>query len=498
MSLVADRVLRMRAWPTLLALSTMASALFASEINGARLRAAADHPSTVVIAPAPEGETLSSDYEVTVNGGKLPLYRCRVSAVPLNQVWPGYQRPLDQTEWASFGYWDMSGPVEVCVIAPRKFTSVAIRPRSLGIVPTLSGRELSFVLDRPLHCTVEVDGTHHALQLFASPLEQDPPTPDDPGVRYFGPGVHKAAAIQVRSNQTVYLAPGAVVHGHIVAENAQNIRILGRGILDASTFERMDFPWMVRLVGCRNVVVEGIVLRDPNNWTVVPANCQNVALNNLKLIGLWRYNSDGINVVNSQHVTITNCFIRSFDDSICIKGIKAYDQQPVLDVTVSNCVIWNDWNKAMRVGPCTCAPEIKSIAFRDCDIIRTAGSAVDVHCGDRAQIRGISFERIRLEIDPHPLRPRLQTRRDERYEPDADGSFCPSLLTVAVGKTNYSTDTELGSIRDVRLKDIRVTGPCMPRLHVNRSETKQNIEGVVIEDLQYNGRIIDHQESAPK
>src|ERR1035438_9078760 len=95
---------------------------------------------TVLSWPAPDGEKLSEDYTVRVNGQAVPVYSCRVSAFPLNQVWPGYQRPMDQTELASFAYWEMSGPVTVEVSAKRAFQSVAVRPTSRGIKPAIKGR----------------------------------------------------------------------------------------------------------------------------------------------------------------------------------------------------------------------------------------------------------------------------------------------------------------------------------------------------------------------
>ena len=44
----------------------------------------------IVSWPAPDGEALCKDYELQVNGQAVPVYSCRVSAVPFNQVWPGY------------------------------------------------------------------------------------------------------------------------------------------------------------------------------------------------------------------------------------------------------------------------------------------------------------------------------------------------------------------------------------------------------------------------
>ncbi len=186
----------------------------------------------VVSWPAPAGEVLSEHYEVTVEGQPVPVYACRVSAIPFNQVWPGYQRPLDQTELAGFACWDMAEPVKVVVQSRRPVKSVVVRPMSLGIRPAVEANRITFSLTRPGPVIVEVNGPHHALHLFASPPEEDAPAPDAPGVRYFGPGVHRAGKIDLKSNETVYIAGGAVVYGSLNAHGASGIRIAGRGILD--------------------------------------------------------------------------------------------------------------------------------------------------------------------------------------------------------------------------------------------------------------------------
>jgi hypothetical protein len=41
---------------------------------------------------------MSQDYTLTVNGHPMFVHQARVSSHPLNQVWPGYRRPLEQTE----------------------------------------------------------------------------------------------------------------------------------------------------------------------------------------------------------------------------------------------------------------------------------------------------------------------------------------------------------------------------------------------------------------
>ena len=53
----------------------------------------------VVSWAAPAGEQLFENYTLRVYGQAVPVYFCRVSAVPFDQVWPGYQRPWIKPNW---------------------------------------------------------------------------------------------------------------------------------------------------------------------------------------------------------------------------------------------------------------------------------------------------------------------------------------------------------------------------------------------------------------
>lgn len=238
--------------------------------------------AAVTTFPGPPGEEPSNDYEVQINGKPVFAYRARVSAVPFNQVWPGYQRPLDQTEVASFAYWDMSGPVTVEITSRQPLNKVAIRPTSYGIRPELQGDRILLRLPEPKQITVEVNGTHRALHLFASSPEQDIPKPEDPNVRYFGPGVHRPGRIVVRSNETVYVAGGAIVYGAVHATGAKNITIRGRGIIDVSPFPRGEGGGAIRLSDCQGVTIEGVVMRDPDVWCCSLFGCRKAIIRNVK------------------------------------------------------------------------------------------------------------------------------------------------------------------------------------------------------------------------
>lgn len=476
------------------------NALRSAEMGAANSRSPdARGAATVAVAPSPEGEALSEHYALTVGGQAVPVYSCRVSAVPLNQVWPGYQRPLDQSELAGFATWDMGGPARVEIESRRPLQSVVVRPSGLGLKATVDGSRISFDLDRPRHLVVEVNGPNHALHLFASPPYVHDSASAGEDVRVFGPGIHRPGRIELKSNQSVIIAAGAVVYGSIHAQGASNISVRGRGILDVGPFKRGEGGGAIRFSDCTDVTIEGIVMRDPDVWCCSLFGCRNVTVADVKLVGLWRYNADGIDVCNSQDVVVRDCFVRAFDDALVVKGLKfgqgSFDGRPVKNVRFSRCVIWCDWGRAMEIGAETCAPEITDVVFEDCDVVRTTHIAMDIQHGDRAAVHDVRFEGIRVEMDERALPPRMQKERDERYD-TPPGEYLPRLMVIVIRGTNYSKDGERGTVRNVRFSDISVSAPRMPESVFSGSDAQHAVEGVTIEGLRLNGRdVLDLSEA---
>jgi len=142
----------------------------------------------------------------------------------------------------------------------------------------------------------------------------------------------------------------------------------------------------------------------------------------------------------------------------------------------------------MEIGAETSAPEIADIVFQDCDIVRTTHIAMDIQHGDRAAIRDVSFENIRVEIDDRSPQPRMQSSREEKYPAAPESPYCPTLMEIVIHKTNYSQDEQRGTVRDVIFADIAVTSPHPPPSSFRGIDAEHGVDGVTIANLRFNGQ----------
>jgi len=420
----------------------------------------------IVTYPPPPGIAAADDFRVRVNEEELFVY---------------------DSGQGAFVNFSAEGAVILSVTAARGFDRVDVRPIRRGIAPAVNGRTITFELDRPGHVVVELDGDiERPLFVFVNPPETSVPAPDAPGVRYFEAGrIHEVGRIELGDDQTLYIEGGAVVRGSIHAAGAKNIRIAGRGVLDAT-----DLPGdhLLRLTDCENVDIEGIILFNNPAWNCVPWSCRDVHIDNIKIIA-WRGACDGIDVVSCRDVLIENCFIRNEDDCIAVKA----HGDDVRDVTVRNCVLWNGMpGNALEIGFDLVADRISNVLFTDCDIIRVEENGVlTIHNGDAAVVENVRFENTHVEdardqfIDirvglsiwsedcPDEYRPRFDAPdfvwRGSWLGPDDE-----HLADYAAGR---------GCIRDIVFKDITVHGDRVPDSYVLSYDADHGIANVRIENL---------------
>lgn len=480
------------------------------------------------VYPVTKTELLCTDYTVKINGVQADLNSARVSAIPFNRRWPGYQRDISQTELVNFLSLATDEPltVEVTPTAPFDPEKVVVRPLALGIKPECKDGKITFTLPGACYCTVEPFGRNHALHIFADPVKDYGIDLNDENVLYFGPGEHTADMIEMKSNQTIYLDEGCVLHAHIHAIDCDNIKILGRGIIDNSRKKETILFEVhgegshtavrnairtrpIQLEYCNNVEIDGVTVRDSMVYNIHPRCCRNLHINNVKLIGNWRYNSDGIDMHNCEDVLIENCFIRTFDDCLCVKGMDCFYEgdinQAVYEAThrngevyeefknvlVRNCVLWNDWGKCLEIGAETRAEKIYNVVFEGCDVIHVMNPVLDCANMDYADIFNITYRNINVEYDETIPKYMIQRADAQVYE-NLDPDYAPPLMKVYIeNHYEYSVGGKgRGKCHDITFENVHLYSRQQPYLQFIGYDETHLTENITVKNLYWNGKLI--------
>ncbi len=400
-------------------------------------------------------------FSVRWNGSDLALQPARISAVPFNRVWSGRQRSVSQTKIAYFVPFPVASPgvLEVGI----RGDNYHVLPLTFAKHVTRTGNVLKVSVDGPRQFVIEADGT--ALHLFADPPFVHKPVPNE---IYFGPGVHEAGVIEPKSGQTVCLDAGAVVYGNILVHHVENVKIVGRGILDTSRLIRADHESEafrravaagmspdqygaemavnpLTIYASTNVTVEGIVFRDSPRWTVIVRNgSKNISVDNIKIIGMWRYNSDGINFCASEDCSIRRSFIRTFDDCIVARGpYLDKETQDCRRILAEDCVLWCDWGKNLEVWAGHIPGTIADVVYRRCQLVNVSWMACDVttrYGSPATRIKNVTVEDLEINYAKTPIAERIQKTDDDVYGGVPQERQC--LVRVDCGPVGRNTGNQ--------------------------------------------------------
>ena len=448
----------------------------------------------VVVYKAPEGEGLNVKFKVSVDGIDVPVYNAKIGHEDKTEREKAMDRRLESEKYfdlAGIAYFDLKkGPVTITVFVEEQVTSAKILPTSSGLSPTISGKTLSFAVDKPQHVTVEVNGDHiRSLHISVNPEEKDIPDPNDPNVIYFGPGIHEITSVLVGDDKTVYIAGGAIVRG-ITGEDEQwspsrqypglrnyrgqsfilrgkNITFRGRGIVDQEGVRTHGRQMISATVD--GLKMEGVVLRNSSVWTLSLRDCKNVHIDNIKILG-HRANSDGIDINSSFDVLVENCFLRTLDDLVVVKTLRGTGEAG--RIRVRKCVLWNEVAHALSIGA-ELTQKVEDVVFEDCDVIGDHGRewTLRIYHTDSALIKNVRFENIRIEESVR---------------------FASLWINTAV----WTTDAKRGRIEDVVFKDITVSTdkPIRRGFEFSGYDAEHAIRNVHIENVVINGERVTKED----
>jgi len=415
----------------------------------------------LVVYPAPEGAALNNDFTVRVRQAGLEWKTIPSYLVNIDEV----RDTKHHVEDASMAYFDFSGEIEVSVTCNRGTIETArVRPLSYQIASQISGNTLTFKLNQPRNLSVEVNGDiFHNLHLFANPVEEFKPNPNDKNVIYFGPGLHtpEGGRIRVPSGTTLYLSGGAVLMGQILVNNARDVKILGRGMVDRSVKEG------IRIANSKNVYVEGLIC------TQVPTGgSDSVTIRNVKSISYYGW-GDGMNVFASNNVLFDGVFCRNSDDCTTVYATRKGFTGGCKNITMQNSTLWADVAHPIFIGihGNTENPEIiEDLNYINIDILDHKEKQVDyqgclsINGGDNNLIRNVRFENIRIEDFRQGQLINLRIFYNTKYC-TAPGRGIENILFRDISYTGNNAElsmiigySEERKVKNIRFENLRING----------------------------------------
>ena len=434
----------------------------------------ANSQNQLVTYPAPEGAELMSNFTVQVREAGKDWRPVDTYMVKVDEV----QNTKHNVKKASMSYFDFSGEVEVSVTFNHGTVRTGrVRPLSYGITPCIDGNTMTFKLDRPRNLSVEVnEDIFHNLHLFANPIDEKKPKKlKDKNLIYFGPGIHTfpGDTLNVPSGKTVYIAGGALVKGCIQVVNAQNVKILGRGIVIPERWAGL------RIINSKNVLVEGVIT------TQCPTGgSDSIAIRNVKSISSYGW-GDGMNVFASNNVLFDGVFCRNSDDCTTVYGTRLGFTGGCKNITMQNSTLWADVAHPIFIGIHGDVenPEIlENLNYINIDILDHKEKQLDyqgclaINAGDNNLIRNVRFENIRIEDFRQGQLVNLRIFYNEKY-------------CKAPGR----------GIENVLFKDISYTGENAEVSMIIAYDKERKVKNIRFENLQINGEVIyDDMPDKPK
>lgn len=199
----------------------------------------------------------------------------------------------------------------------------------------------------------------------------------------------------------------------IGGQNLNNVTLCGAGTLDGNGISFMGAeledsyvlkpfnvvdprPHLLTIVGGKNIRIRDLNIKNSAYWTVHLIGCDDVAIDNITLLNSLKVrNSDGIDVDHSKNVRISNCYIESGDDCICLKNRREYEEFGACEnIVVSNCTM-SSRSCAIKIGSEN-MDRISRVLINNC-IITKSNRGIGIQNRDEGTVNDVIFSNILID-----------------------------------------------------------------------------------------------------
>lgn len=280
--------------------------------------------------------------------------------------------------------------------------------------------------------------------------------------------------------------------------DGNGVAFMGRELSDSYELKPVtDFdprPHVLTLVNVSNVKINGVTIANSAYWTVHLVGCYDVAISDISLLNNLKIrNGDGIDIDHSRKVRISNCFIESGDDCICLKNRREFEEYgPCEDVVVTNCIMTSR-SCAVKIGSEN-MDAIRRVLFDNC-IITKSNRGIGIQNRDEGTVSDITFSN--MTVDCRLFSDVWWGKSEPIYVtsyPRARGNHKDAGWRFPKGATQGAC----GEVSNIRFIDIYSTSENGIFLGCDepgkiRNVTLDNIDLTLLKPAQYEGGVFDRR-----
>jgi polygalacturonase len=244
----------------------------------------------------------------------------------------------------------------------------------------------------------------------------------------------------------------------LYGEHLEHIGLVGDGVIDGQggSFPRVrgelrykNRPYVLRLVNCRDVLVEGLRMRNSAMWMQHYLACERVTLRGLHVSNFCNANNDALDLDGCRDVVVTQCIFESDDDALTVKSTL---DRPTERVTISDCIARSHCN-AIKLGT-ESTGGFRDITIANCVVTSPIGttnviygrargtSGISLQLVDGGQMERISIANVTI----HGVTVPLFLRLGDRGRPFRADAPRPPIGTFRDVVINNIVATDVGGI----------------------------------------------------
>jgi polygalacturonase len=263
----------------------------------------------------------------------------------------------------------------------------------------------------------------------------------------------------------MYRDSAKVIRGEVnnYIRQKYDFRKVEKGLGDGPLMPKDRYHQMIIFSNCTNVTLTGFEVVDAPYWTFLIVHCDRVRVSGISINNnLMIPNNDGLDIVSSSNVNVSDCIITCGDDAIVLAGYAHHFGDPGFkdiikpskNINISNCILQSR-SSGIRVGGWD-QNHMSDYNFSNITIF-DSNCGINITVRDSGSVQNVNFTNIRIETRMHT------------------GDWWGNGEPIKISALRGVSGNKIGIIKNIHFNNITCRGENAILMYASEETKLQNI-----------------------